>query len=50
MSWFFRKTMSGLKPKLEEAGFKETEPGLYDLRDLNAISIWTKEVAKISLT
>jgi menaquinone-dependent protoporphyrinogen oxidase len=50
MSWFFRKTMSGLKPKLEEAGFKETEPGLYDLRDLNAIHIWAKEVAKIALT
>ena len=50
MSWFFRKTMSGLKSKLEEAGFKETEPGLYDLRDLNAIRIWAKEVAKLALS
>jgi menaquinone-dependent protoporphyrinogen oxidase len=50
MSWFFRKTMSGLKSKLEEAGFKETEPGLYDLRDSNAINIWAKEVAKLALT
>ena len=46
MPWFFRKTMSGLKPKLEEAGFKETKPGVYDTRDLNAIRSWAKEVAK----
>jgi menaquinone-dependent protoporphyrinogen oxidase len=48
MSWFFRKTMSGLKPKLEEAGFKEKESGLYDLRDLNAIQSWAKEVAELA--
>jgi menaquinone-dependent protoporphyrinogen oxidase len=47
MSWFFRKTMSAVKPKLEEAGFKETEAGLYDTRDLNAIRSWAKEVAKM---
>lgn len=47
MSWFFRKTMSGLKPKIENAGFKETEPGLYDLRDLNAIRKWAKEIAEL---
>ena len=47
MSWFFRKTMSAVKPKLEEAGFKETEPGLYDTRDLNAIRSWAKEVAQM---
>jgi menaquinone-dependent protoporphyrinogen oxidase len=46
MSWFFRKTMSAVKPKLEEAGFKETEPGLYDTRDVNAIRSWAKEVAQ----
>jgi len=46
MSWFFRKTMSAVKPKLEEAGFKETEPGLYDTRDINAIRSWAKEVAQ----
>ena len=42
LSWFLRKTMSGLKPKLEEAGFKETKPGVYDGRDLNAIRSWAK--------
>ena len=46
MSWFFRKTMSAVKLKLEEAGFKETEPGLYDTRDVNAIRSWAKEVAQ----
>jgi len=48
MSWFFRKTMSAFKPKLEEAGFKETKPGVYDTRDLNAIRGWAKEVTKLA--
>ncbi len=47
MSWFFRKTMSSVKPKLEEAGFKEIEPGLYDTRDLNTIRSWAKEVSQM---
>ena len=46
MSWLFRRSMSSIKPKLEEAGFKETEPGLYDLRDVDAIRDWAKELAK----
>ena len=48
MSWFFRKTMSAVKPQLEAAGFKEIEPGLYDTRDLNAIRDWAKEVADLA--
>jgi len=48
MSWFFRKTMSAAKPKLEAAGFKETKPGLYDTRDVDAIRSWAKEVAQMS--
>ena len=47
MSWLLRKTMSGLKPKLEEAGFKETKSGFYDMRNLNKIRNWAKEVAKM---
>jgi menaquinone-dependent protoporphyrinogen oxidase len=47
MGWFFRKTLSAVKPQLEEAGIKETEPGLYDTRDLDAIRDWAKEVVKI---
>jgi menaquinone-dependent protoporphyrinogen oxidase len=46
MSWFFRKTMSAIKPQLEAAGVPETEPGLYDTRDINAIRNWAKEVAQ----
>ena len=50
MSWFLRKTMSGLKPQLEEAGFKKTEHGVYDTRDLNAIRSWAKELAQKIIT
>jgi len=46
MGWFFRKTLSAVKPKLEEAGVPETEPGLYDTRDLTAIRSWAKDVAQ----
>ena len=45
--WFFKKPMSAIKPQLEEAGVKETEPGLYDTRDLNSIRSWAKELVKI---
>ena len=47
MPWFFRKTLSGIKPKLEEAGFKEITSGIYDTRDLMAIRSWAEEVNKI---
>lgn len=46
MGWFFRKTLSAIKPQLEEAGVKQPEPGLYDTRDLDAIRSWAKEVAQ----
>ena len=46
MSWFFKKTLSSIKPKLEGAGYKEAKAGVYDLRDLNAIRDWTKELAR----
>jgi menaquinone-dependent protoporphyrinogen oxidase len=46
MGWFFKKTLSAIKPQLEEAGVPQTEPGLYDTRDLNAIRNWAKEVAQ----
>ena len=48
MGWFFRKSMSAVKPQLEAAGFKETEPGLYDTRDLDAIRGWAQEVAELA--
>jgi menaquinone-dependent protoporphyrinogen oxidase len=46
--WLFRKFMAPVKPQLEAAGFKETEPGVYDTRDLNAIRSWAKEVAQLT--
>jgi menaquinone-dependent protoporphyrinogen oxidase len=48
MNFLFKRTLSGFKPRIEAAGFKEIKPGLYDTRDMNAIKAWTKElVAKI---
>ena len=44
--WLFRKFMQTIKLQLEEAGVPQTEPGLYDTRDLNAIRSWAKEVAQ----
>jgi menaquinone-dependent protoporphyrinogen oxidase len=45
MFFLFRKTLSGFKPKIEAAGFKEIKPGLYDTRDWNVIRAWAKELA-----
>ena len=44
--WLFGKFMQAIKPRLEEAGVPQTEPGLYDTRDLNAIHSWAKELAQ----
>jgi menaquinone-dependent protoporphyrinogen oxidase len=44
--WLFGKFMEAVKPQLEAAGVPQTEPGLYDTRDLNAIRGWAKELAK----
>jgi hypothetical protein len=44
--WLFGKFMQAIKPQLEAAGVPQTEPGLYDTRDLNAIHIWAKDVAQ----
>ncbi len=46
MSWFLRKTMSSIKPQLEEAGFIETKTGVYDIRDLGNIRDWAKKMVK----
>ena len=45
MPWWSRKAMVAIKPKLEDAGYKETKPGVYDTRDWNAIRSWAKELA-----
>ena len=46
MGWFFKKTLSAVKPQLEAAGVPETEPGLYDTRDIPTIRSWAKELAQ----
>ncbi len=46
MSWFFRKTMSGLKPQLEAAGHHETAANVYDTRDVSAIQKWARHLAQ----
>jgi menaquinone-dependent protoporphyrinogen IX oxidase len=45
MFFLFRKTLASFKPKIEEAGFKEMKPGVYDTRDWDNIRTWAKEIA-----
>ena len=35
--------------QLEEAGFKETKSGVYEILNLDLIRNWTKEVAKMAM-
>ena len=42
--WFAKKAMETERPKIA-AAYKETQPGIYDTRDLNAIRAWTEELA-----
>ena len=49
MSFFVRKSMEvGYKSQLQKHGFREVEPGVYDLRDWDEIRSWAKELAKKS--
>lgn len=49
MGFLIRKSMEvGYKSQLQKNGFKETEPGVYDLRDWDEIRNWSKELAKIA--
>ena len=44
MSWIMKKGMENERPKLA-ASYKETAPGVYDTRDVEAIQKWTQELA-----
>lgn len=46
MSWIMKKGMEYERPKLA-ANYKETEPGVYDTRDVSAIQKWAQELASI---
>jgi len=47
LGFLLRKGMEvGYKSALQKHGFKEVEPGVYDLRDWDAIHNWAKELAK----
>ena len=43
--WWAGKAMTAAKVQLEEAGVAETRPGVYDLRDWDAIRSWAKDLA-----
>lgn len=46
MSFIFKKTLGALKPQLEKDSFKQTEQGIYEMRDWEEIRNWAKELAK----
>jgi menaquinone-dependent protoporphyrinogen oxidase len=45
MNIITRKTLGFLRPQLENDGFKELMPGVYELRDWEEIRSWAKELA-----
>jgi menaquinone-dependent protoporphyrinogen oxidase len=47
MPWYAKKAMEKDRPRVE-AAYKQTELGIYDTRDLNAIRAWAEERAKKS--
>jgi menaquinone-dependent protoporphyrinogen oxidase len=45
MNFLFKKTLASFKPRLEAAGFKETQPEIYDTRNWVDIRNWAEELA-----
>jgi menaquinone-dependent protoporphyrinogen oxidase len=46
MNFIARKAFGSIKKKLDADGFKESEPGVYDLRDWDEIRGWARELAQ----
>ncbi len=46
MNFIARKMFGGIRPQLDKDGFKESPPGVYDLRDWEEIRSWAKELAQ----
>jgi hypothetical protein len=46
LPWFAKRAMEMDRPRVA-AAFKETEPGIYDTRDVNAIRAWAEELSKL---
>ena len=44
MPWYFKKAAERDKARVQ-AAYKETESGVYDTRDLNAIRTWARQLA-----
>lgn len=48
MGFIARKGMEiAFKSRLQENGFREVEPGVYDLRDWKAVRNWTQELVRV---
>jgi hypothetical protein len=45
MNFIIRRPFGFIRPQLEKDGFKETQPGVYELRDWEEIRGWVKELA-----
>jgi menaquinone-dependent protoporphyrinogen oxidase len=45
--WWSRKVMEVERAKFVAAGLEEAAPGVYDLRDLDAVCNWASEVAEL---
>jgi hypothetical protein len=43
--WWAKRFMETDRPRIE-AAYKETQPGIYDTRDLDTIRGWAKELAQ----
>jgi menaquinone-dependent protoporphyrinogen oxidase len=46
MNFLFKKTFGSMKERLEKDGFKESEPGVYELRNWDEIRSWAKELVE----